>query len=280
MRLNVAIVNYNDYLNTINFINSIKDYQIINNIVVVDNNSSDNSVNELNKLNIPNLKVIKNPSNSGYGEGINIAARYLINNRIGGVLLVCNTDIEIKCENDLMTMLNEYNDHNVAVVAPIIDENGTIRYGFKIATIKEELLLSLPFVYQKYLLKYRFYNEYHHYVDCIMGCMFMVRLDILEKINFFDSNMFLYYEENVLGIKLKNIGMKSVVCKDIIVKHNHSVTIDKSINRVNKYKNLKQSQRYYLKHYLKANVMQLFAFDIIVFFFVLALRIKLLFKKG
>ena len=279
MKLNAVVINYNDYQNTINFVNTIAAYNVVNKIIIVDNLSTDDSLIHLKKLDNKKVHVIANPINSGYGEGINIAARYLINNRVDGVLMVCNTDIEIKGELDLMKMMAEFNDRSVAVVAPIIDELGTMRYGFKINTVKEEILMSLPFVYEKNLKKYRFYGSYNHYVDCIMGCFFMIRLDVLKNIDYFDSNMFLYYEENVLGIKLKNYGAKSVVCQDVVVKHNHSKTIDKSVNRINKYKLLKQSQRYYLKHYLNANCLSLLIFDMIVLFFKLGLRIKLLIKR-
>ncbi len=280
MILSVAIINYNDYQNTINFIDSIKDYSAISHIVVVDNLSTDNSLVELKKINNPKVKVIANPINSGYGEGINIAARYLINNRIDGVLLVCNTDIVINSEDDINKMLAEYKDNSVAVVAPIIDENGTMRYGFKINTVKEELLMSIPKLYQKYVDKYHFYHEYNHVVDCIMGCMFMVKLDVLKQIDYFDSNMFLYYEENVLALKLKNYGKKSVVCDGVVVKHNHSKTIDKSIKRINKYKILKQSQRYYLKKYLNAGFISLFIFDVMVLLTTIGLNIKGIFERG
>lgn len=279
MKLSVAIINYNDYQNTINFIDSIKDYNVISHIVVVDNLSTDNSLIELKKINNPKVKIIANPINSGYGEGINIAARYLINNRVDGIMMVCNTDIVIGSEADIIKMMGEFKNNSVAVVAPIIDENGTIRYGFKINTIKEELLMSIPKLYNKYANKYHFYQEYNHVVDAIMGCVFMIRLDILSKIDYFDSNMFLYYEENVLALKLKEVGKKSVVCKDVVVKHNHSKTIDKSIKRVQKYQILKQSQRYYLKNYLKAGFISLFIFDVIVFTTKLFLNIKGLFER-
>lgn len=278
MKLSIAIINYNDATNTINFINTIKDYNLISNIVVVDNASTDDSLKILNELNIPKIKIIANPVNSGYGEGINICARYLLNNRIDGVMCVCNTDIVINEENDLQKMLDCF-DHDTAVVAPIIDENDTMRYGFKLCSVREELLLSLPFLYQKFERKFRFYSEYTKVVDCIMGCMFMIKLDVLKKINYFDNNMFLYYEENVLGIKLKDYGMKSLVCESVIVKHNHSKTIDKSIKRINKYKILKQSQRYYLKKYLHASWLSLLIFDIIKTLFVIALNIKAILKK-
>ena len=39
--------------------------------------------------------------------------------------------------------------------------------------------------------------------------------------------MFLYYEEKILGQKLKNMGLKALLAVDARYVHAHSVTIDK-----------------------------------------------------
>ncbi len=54
-----------------------------------------------------------------------------------------------------------------------------------------------------------------------------MRSDVLQKVNFFDENTFLYYEENIIAKKLKQVGYKIMLHSDIFVFHNHSVTIDK-----------------------------------------------------
>ena len=43
----------------------------------------------------------------------------------------------------------------------------------------------------------------------------------------FDRNVFLYYEEKILGQKLKNLGLKALLAVDARYVHAHSVTIDK-----------------------------------------------------
>jgi GT2 family glycosyltransferase len=70
----------------------------------------------------------------------------------------------------------------------------------------------------------------------------------------FDETTFLYYEENILGIKLKNIDKKTFIDNEVSVTHDLSVSVDKSFNSINKYKMLKESQKYYVKYYLKANI--------------------------
>ena len=78
----------------------------------------------------------------------------------------------------------------------------------------------------------------------------------LKQVDYFDENMFLYYEENYLANKLKQIGKKEKVMLDVEVIHNHSVTIDSNISKINKYKILKKSQYYFQTNYNKANIFE------------------------
>ena len=86
----------------------------------------------------------------------------------------------------------------------------------------------------------------------------MIRRDVLNLVGNFDDGVFLYYEENILGTKLKNINRKSYIDNTVTVEHSGSVTIDKNYDKIWKYKMLKDSQKYFVKYYLHANVFQMF----------------------
>ena len=64
---------------------------------------------------------------------------------------------------------------------------------------------------------------------------------------YFDEGVFLYYEENIMGIKTKKLGKNIIVCNNVDVIHDHSVSIDKSLKRIKKYDILKTSQEYFEK---------------------------------
>ena len=82
----------------------------------------------------------------------------------------------------------------------------------------------------------------------------MIRLKAFKKINYFDENTFLYYEENILGKKLKDNNMYCYIDNDVKVIHNLSVSVDKTYNSIKKYKILKNSQKYYEKNYNNLNI--------------------------
>ena len=58
-KIGIVIVNYNDFRKTWDYIDSIKDYKALSEIVVVDNASTDSSFKELKKMGIENGNIIR-----------------------------------------------------------------------------------------------------------------------------------------------------------------------------------------------------------------------------
>lgn len=262
MKTVFLIVNYNDYKTTIELINNIKNYESIDKILVVDNNSTDNSFNEIKKYIVSNdkIEVIRNVANKGYGSGINFGAKY-IKETIGNCyLIVSNSDIVINKNEDIKELINTF-DNETAIVAPIIKEHSGINRGWKIPTPFQDGLLNIIYIHRYLRPKLLFYKEDYYKkdvvdVEAVSGCFFAINLEYLEKVDYFDENIFLYYEENVIATKLKRINLKTKINTNVEVFHNHSVTIDKNINKIKKYKELKKSQMYFHRKYNNANIFE------------------------
>lgn len=257
-----VIVNYNDYKTTYNLIKNIEDYSCVDEIVIVDNDSKDNSYEELLKLQNKKITILKNNSNKGYGSGINLGSRYLIDKYHKCNIIISNPDIVIENEQVIFKLVKTLS-LDVAVVAPIIKEHVGYSKGWKQPTPWIDILSNIVCIHEKVKQKYLLYPEEHYKnkivdVDIVSGCFFLIRSDALKQINFFDENVFLYYEENILSTKLKQNNLKTVINTEVEVFHNHSVTIDKNINKINKYKILKKSQMYFEKKYNSANIIEVF----------------------
>ena len=110
---------------------------------------------------------------------------------------------------------------------------------------------------KKILYVSRYYNIDFSKVDVVSGCFFLIRKDIFEQIGYFDENIFLYYEENIIAKKISNLNMNIVVNNKVRVIHNHSVSINKTYNKINKFKILAKSQRYYHKNYNDAGIIKM-----------------------
>ena len=280
----LVVVNYNDYKNTISFVKSVIDFKIIEHIVIVDNCSTDGSFNELKNICSNRVSLIKNESNKGYGSGINLGSKFLIDNYNVSNIIVSNTDIIINCEDDLVCMIN-YLKNDVVLVGPVVLENGGVNRGWKIPTVLDDILLNIPFVHRRLRKKLLFYKDYLYdnsttCVEVISGCFFIISAAALEKINFFDENIFLYYEENVIASKIKSLGYKTLIINDVSVIHNHSVTIDNSLNRIKKYKELKKSQKYFHKTYSHCTIFGIMGLNITDKIMLILLYIVVFFKGG
>ena len=279
-KVGFVIVNYNDSEETIKLINNIKDYKSIDKIVIVDNNSSDDSFDVLKKYKSNKIDVIKN-TNRHYSSGLNMGAKYLIKELGDCAIIFSNSDIEIKEDKDITKLVNDIKD-DVVVVGPTINEHGTINRGWKLPTVNHEILNNLILVSRSYRKKLLYSDDYYKgditEVDVVSGCFFLVDSKFLEEVDYFDENTFLYYEEQILSSKVKKHNKKEIVDNKVTIKHNHSVTIDKSVKRVNKHKILKASQRYFCKNYLHANAFQMFLLHLTDKIFLVTLYIRCVFK--
>ena len=283
-KLGMVIINYNDYKTTISLLNNIKDYKSLDFIVVVDNKSTDNSLKSLKKYENKKIKIIEAEENKGYAAGLNLGAKEVIKKLKTCNIIFSNSDVIINKEEDLKKLSNDIGKHSIAVVGPTIVENRSLNRGWMLPTIKDEIKFNLPLISRKYR-KEIFYGEEHYKEDLsivgvVSGCFFCVSGKVLKEIGYFDEATFLYYEEQILSKKLENIDMQVAVDNNVVIVHNHSVTIDKNINKINKYKELKKSQRYFVKEYLEATDKELKWLDFTNKLSLVILYIRCLFKGG
>ncbi len=138
--VSILIVNYNvkEYLG--NCIDSIlqSDYKGEIEIVVVDNHSFDGS-DEFIDDRFPDVKMIKNSENLGFGKAVNQAARVATND----YLLILNPDTVIQ-EDTIATFVNYMKDHPEAgLIGPkILNPDGSLQLTCK----RSQVSLSLNYL--------------------------------------------------------------------------------------------------------------------------------------
>ena len=256
-KVGMIILNYNDYETTSNYLKTINNYKSLNKIIVVDNNSTDGSFDKLKGFKNEKIDIIKTDNNNGYSSGNNYGIKYMNDNYDIDYVIISNPDISVT--DSVIERLTKDLDNNedISLVAPIINQLGEKIRGWRLPNIKDEILSNINFYHRKVEKNLRYPDEKYTgnltRVEVVSGCFFMIRNSVLGMVRNFDEGTFLYYEENILGQKLKNIDKKSFIDNEASVTHNLSVSVDKSFNSIKKYKILKQSQKYYVKYYLKPN---------------------------
>lgn len=278
--IGMVIVNYNDYETTKRLLDNVKNYKVLKEIVVVDNKSTDNSLEELRKLKNKKITIIDSGENKGYSYALNVGCKYLIDKYKSLNIVISNSDIIIESELDIKD-LNSYISTKNVIVGPTIIQGNDLNRGFKIPTPWQDIKQNIVFFGKRVLAKELSYpDNYYHKdiskVDTVSGCFFMISSKHLEDMGYFDENVFLYYEENIMGIKTKKLGKNIIVCNNVDVIHDHSVSIDKSLKRIKKYDILKTSQEYFEKTYNGANKIELFFLKVFRYLTRILLLIKYL----
>ena len=281
--LSLVIINYNDVESTKKLIENTKDYKCLDFILIVDNHSTDDSVKQLKKLRSDKVRLLENKENKGYAYGLNTGAKYIQKLNKNSDIIFSNSDVIIAEEQDLLDLRKHLSDKQV-VIGPTIVEGHHLNRGYRNSSITKEILYNLPLISRYIIDKTRYYKEKHYKsdtstVDFVSGCFFLIKGNILKDIGYFDENTFLYYEENILGKKLESKKLQTIVDNKIVIIHEHSVTIDKNINKIRKQKILKESQQYFVSKYLDANKIQLFLLKITRNIGLLSLKIRMFFKR-
>ena len=278
------IINYNDVNNCINLINKVKNYKVINKIIVVDNKSTDNSADLLTNIISKNVYVIFNEDNIGYAAAINKGVKYINDELGGGNVFISNTDIDVDSEDDLIKLIDNLNDPNVSAVMPTVKENGHLKRGWKLTSSFIDLICDIPLInrlYKSSLTNYKesYFKDDISIVDVVYGAFFLIKSRDLQHIDYLEESTFLYFEEYILARKLKRVNKKLLINNKVYVHHKHNATIGNNVTKLNKYKIYKKSEFIYEKKYNRANPIEMFFYKLFYLLTLPKYKIKLLFKK-
>ena len=224
------ILNYNDYNETINCVKNLLmiDKDGIFQIVIVDNNSKNDSVKKIEKAFIDNdnVELIQNDNNGGYARGNNFGFRY-IDQKYPEILYTILMNPDTRLLNiETVYRMNEKKkkNENLAVIAPVVIYNGEIDYpnsAWNTPNLKQILKLHCR------VLRYKskqFVNKTSKgtvKVDAVQGGFFMAKMACMKKIDFFDERTFMYSEEVLLARDLAQVGFYEAVITDQFFAHNH-----------------------------------------------------------
>ena len=92
--IGVIILNYNDSETTRKLCETIRVYDSIDHIAVVDNRLPDGSFAALQRLSDEKVDVLQSDKNGGYSYGNNFGAFYLMDHYHMDILLIVNPDVE------------------------------------------------------------------------------------------------------------------------------------------------------------------------------------------
>jgi len=186
-------------------------------IVVVDNASTDGSWQWL--LNCrSDVEIILRKENLGYARGCNVGAE-ACNSPIIGFL-----NMDTAFTEDIQPMINYlWRKKDVAVVGPKqVDSNGIIRFGgvvFRLSGAKPWMKTLVGSYHRGWAEKdVGLYEDVidSHYVS---GSAFFMRRELFDKVGGFDERLSLYFEDNLMCLRLQKLGYRAVYFGQVKMKH-------------------------------------------------------------
>lgn len=215
MDLSIIIVNYNVKEFLQNLIHSIEkaSLNLTKEILIVDNASDDGSV-EFIKEKFPQIKLIANQKNLGFGKANNIGLKQAN----GKYILLINPDTLV-AEDTFEKMIKFFESNSEAGLAgcKILNPDGSLQLACRRSfpgpwtSFTKVTGLSNLFpnskIFARYNLTYLDENKTYE-VDAISGSFMMMRKEVYEKVGGFDEQFFMYGEDLDLCYRIQKSGFK------------------------------------------------------------------------
>ncbi len=211
-------------------------------IIVVDNNSSDDSVKTLKKefVNTKYLKLIESKENLGFGKGCNKGVK----NASGEYMLFLNSDTEV-LDRGFLSMI-EFLDKNpkIAILGGKIENiDGSIQKSVgKFYNLFNLIVMLLGLERLGFL---RSSPKDIKEVDWVSGACMMVRKDVFEKLSGFDEQFFMYIEDMEICYRAKKLGYSTYFFPNLKLRHKSLGSSNRTFAIINIYKGI---LHFYSKH--------------------------------
>lgn len=220
MKLSAIIVNFNGGEKVVDLVKKLRTFTALNNIIVVDNNSTDTSFPKIKKIDLESRKVmtLANTKNLGFAAGVNAGAEIAFKSSADKIILI-NPDLKIT--NDQILKLSK---SRVSVVSPVLSffrgKNQVLDFGGIInwwlgRTTHLEVTNS-----ERLVSPYHLYDQTK--VEYVSGACMLISKTAFQKVKGFDEHFFLYFEDVDFCLQVKKAGFAIQVNNKVVVPHDIS----------------------------------------------------------
>jgi len=217
----ITVVNYNGKQDTSECLDSIQRLEYGNwKTLVIDNGSEDDSAAYL-KTHFPEIEVIENHQNVGFGQGQNVGIQYALA-KGAEYVLVLNNDTVVS--PSVLTVLLEVMTANpsIGIAGPkalYYDQKDRIWF----AGGKVHLALGNT---RNIGMHRRDSDGFQKVIDedYQTGCALLLRREVIEKVGMFDPGYFAYWEDTDLCLRARRQGYRVVCVQHAKIWHKVSAT--------------------------------------------------------
>jgi GT2 family glycosyltransferase len=247
-RIGAVILTHNSSEDLLECLTGLQAQQGVDLMVIVVDNASD--PNELMRLEaifkeaLPDGQILAakgasdhvspavficNETNSGYSQGNNIGARFAAGAGCEAVLIV-NPDVQIEDPDYLRNLFDLITaDAKTAIACTVLTNlMGSHENPMHEPTFYEELLWPMQMIIYQFFPQKRIektFSSKPQLVEKVSGACFLIRMDFLRHIGFFDEKVFLYCEESILSSQVRRLGWHMMMDPCLYAIHAHRTNI-------------------------------------------------------
>ena len=263
MQLSVIILNYNVRFFLEQCVASVQEAltNIDSEIIVVDNNSSDDSC-EMIKSRFPNVKLIKNNSNLGFPKGNNIG----VAQAKGNYICILNPDTVVAEDTFAKILAFAEKQEILGIVGcKLIDGSGNFLPESKRGIPTPFVALTKIFGLYKLFSKWELFNRYYAQhlsenetgkVDILVGAFMIMKRNLYNEIGGFDENCFMYSDDIDLSFMALKSGKINYYFHETSVIHYKGESTVKDGLYMKRFR--EAMQFFYKKHYKSSPLFDFF----------------------
>jgi GT2 family glycosyltransferase len=193
-------------------------------VIVVDNKSYDEAIFKIEER-FPKFRFIYNEINGGFSNGCNLGSK----SAAGKFLLFLNPDT-VASETEVEKLLNiaKQNPAYSILSCRQINENGkeciasgSFPHFFNLTGFQRALFGRSNTQDSRHKAYYKNKESEVSFPDWISGSVVLMRKELFQKINGFDEDFWMYFEDVDLCMRVRNISGEIAFCRNITIEHNH-----------------------------------------------------------
>ena len=230
MDISIIIVNWNTRDLLKSCLESVLEtiHDISYEIIVVDNASQDGSVAMLQEK-YPEIRLIQNEQNRGFGAANNQAMRIMT----GRYALLLNSDA-VLTENAVRELFTFMEAHSDAAMAcgQLLSADGSKQNS--VASFPNLLTLLMNISLLEYLFPKRYPSKRYNHdkpieVDSCIGACLLVRKKAIDDVGMLDERYFFFFEETDWAYQMRNAGWKVFHVPTAFIYHFQGQSIGRDI---------------------------------------------------
>lgn len=252
--ISAIIVTYNSSKYIAKCIQSFRKCDLIKEIIVIDNNSIDESVKQIQKIKDKKIRLVLNYDNEGFSKAINKG----ITISSGRYVLLVNPDTILNFDS-IYDLYKQCCKNNVGIVGgKALRTDGSVHGSY----VKKPDIFIYLFDFTnlgKIFVNNRWHRKFYYMdteepqhpveVDAVSGGYMLISMKVINRIGLFDENFFMYLEDIDFCNRAKESGFKVIYSPNFPILHVGGAS---SKNRIKTNMSAWiRSRDYYLRKYFR-----------------------------